>query len=343
MKSKLRFGILGSGFIALTHAEALHRAESAEVAAIAGGRKAGELAEQYGARFEPSVDSLIKAVDIDAVAVCTPHALHAPQAIHCLEQGKHVLVEKPMACSESECLSMIESAERTGKKLMVAHFQRYRAPNAAAKRAIAAGRIGRIRLAQQSLLEPPNEKPWQLQPESRGFFLGYGVHGIDLLRWWLDSEISLVFAACHRFRGNPTEDATQIICWFENGASASLLATDCLPPGQQDKPPGAVGFSTLIIGEKGTITVDSYGQTILEAGGTRETIGRLPSWTSLTSTERIEAYLEQDEAFIHCIREDTAVPISGEEGMRNVLVALAGYQSAEKGEPVRLQYTQKSN
>jgi UDP-N-acetylglucosamine 3-dehydrogenase len=260
-----------------------------------------------------------------------------------VEQSKHVLVEKPMACSESECVSMIESAERNGGKLMVAHFQRYRTPNAAAKRVIAEGRIGLIRLAQQSLLEPPNEKPWQLQPESRGFFLGYGVHGIDLLRWWFQSEVSLVFAACHRFRGNPTEDATQIILSFENGASASLLATDCLPPGQQDKPPGAVGFSTLIIGDKGTITVDSYGPTILEAGEGREVLATLPSWTSLTSTERIEAYLEQDEAFIRCIREDRAEPISGEEGMRNVLVALAGYQSCEEGKPVSLHYGKKSD
>lgn len=342
MQEKLRFGILGSGFIALTHAEALHRAEGAEVAAIAGGRKAGELADQYGARLETSVESLIESADIDAVAVCTPHALHAPQALQCLEQGKHVLVEKPMACSESECISMIEGAERTGAKLMVAHFQRYRAPNAAAKHAIASGRIGRIRLAQSSLLEPPNEKPWQLEPESLGFFLGYGVHAIDLLRWWFASEISLVFASCHHFRGNPTEDATQVLLSFENGASASLLATDCLPPGQQDKPPGAVGFSTLIIGDKGTLTVDSYGQTVLEAGRGTETLASLPAWTSLTSSERIQAYLEQDEAFIRCIREDTAVPISGQEGMRNVQAALAGYRSAEKGEPVKLQYSTKT-
>ena len=338
MRKTLRFGILGSGFIALTHAEAIHRAAGAELAAIAGGRKAGELAGQYGARLEPSVQALIDAGDIDAVVICTPHALHASQTIHCLEQGKHVLVEKPMACSEPECRSMISTAEEAGRKLMVAHFQRYRAPNAAAKRAIAAGRIGRVRLAQQSLLEPPNDKPWQLQPDSRGFFLGYGVHGIDLLRWWFDDEISLVFAACHHFRGNPTEDATQIICCFGNGSSASLLATDCLPPGQQDKPPGAVGFSTLIIGDSGTITVDSYGQTNLEARGKKETIAELPSWSSLTSTERIEAYLEQDEAFIRAVREDIPVPISGEEGMRNVRVALAAYESAEKGAPVSLEY-----
>ena len=88
MDKTLRFGILGSGFIALTHAEALHRAAGAEVAAIAGGRKAGELADQYGARRESSVESLIEAADVDAVAICTPHALHASQAIACLEQGK---------------------------------------------------------------------------------------------------------------------------------------------------------------------------------------------------------------------------------------------------------------
>ena len=336
MAAKVRFGIVGSGFVARTHAEALRTIDDAEAVMISGGRNAGETAREYDLRHERDVERLLTASEVDAVVICSPHAYHAEQAITALNAGKHVLVEKPMACSEDECLRMIAAAKTARRALMVAHFQRFRAPNAAVRAAIAAGRIGRVRTVQQRLLEAPNEKPWQLDPASKGFFLGYGVHGIDLLRWWLDSEVATIYAKCSRFRDNPTEDGTQAVLHFTSGATGSILATDSLPVAKRNAAPGAAGLVSLIIGDAGVITVDSYDEALLETRDGREVIGKLPTWDSLTSPERIQAYREQDESFIRTIVDGTPVAISGNEGMKNVVVALGAYASSERGEAITI-------
>jgi predicted dehydrogenase len=336
VKPRLRFGIIGSGFVALTHAEALKHVPQAQLVAVAGGRNAAELAAQYGARMESDVEHLLRAEDVEAVVVCSPHFVHAEQAVASLRAGKHVLVEKPMAVTVEECTAMIAAAEAAGRKLMVAHFQRFREPNAAAGRALREGRVGQVLLAQQRLLELPNNKSWQLDGRSRGFFLGYGVHGIDLLRFWIGGEITEVSGFIHHLRGNATEDGAQGLFRFAGGASAALLATDSLPEGKSRKSPGAAGLWSLLIGEKGILEIDSYGETVLEAGGDRQVLGRLPSWSSLTSPERIRAYQEQDQGFVDSILRDTPPPIPGAEGMRNVAAALALYESARTGTVVRL-------
>lgn len=341
MDSRIGFGIIGSGFVALTHAEALKHIPQAELVAIAGGRNAADLAAQYGARAEGDVERLIRSEDIEAVVICSPHFVHAEQTVACLRAGKHVLVEKPMAVTMAECTAMIAAAEAADRKLMVAHFQRFREPNAAAERALREGRIGQVLLAQQRLLELPNNKPWQLDARSGGFFLGYGVHGIDLLRFWIGSEITEVAGFIHHFRGNATEDGAQALLRFagrgaSRGASAGFLATDSLPEGKSRRSPGAAGLWSLLIGEKGILEIDSYGETVLEAGGNRQVLGRLPSWSSLTSPERIRAYQEQDQGFVDSILRDTPPPIPGAEGMRNVAAALALYESAKTGAVVRL-------
>src|SRR5690606_17402642 len=63
--------------------------------------------------------------DVDAVIVVLPHHLHHPVTIECLNAGKHVLVEKPLANSEQECQEMIEAAERNQRVLMVAYCMRF--------------------------------------------------------------------------------------------------------------------------------------------------------------------------------------------------------------------------
>ena len=80
---------------------------------------------------------------IDAVIVGTPNSLHAPQAIACLEAGKHVLVEKPMARTLAEAEAMIAAADRSGAHLMVAHCWRFHPDVRALRRAGGRRRAGR--------------------------------------------------------------------------------------------------------------------------------------------------------------------------------------------------------
>ncbi|MEO7652741.1 MAG: Gfo/Idh/MocA family oxidoreductase, partial [Bryobacteraceae bacterium] len=125
----VRIGIIGSGFMGLTHAAAVTNLESTQLVAIAGGRRAPGLAAQYGVACDESPEALIERSDIDAIVITTPHHLHARDTIHAFATGKHVLVEKPMATSLADCNSMIEAGEKAGRVLSVGFQQRFRKNN----------------------------------------------------------------------------------------------------------------------------------------------------------------------------------------------------------------------
>lgn len=326
--SKVRIGIIGSGFISMTHAEALRYDERAELVAIACGSRARYLARDYGVRALASAEELINHPEIDAVIIGTPHHLHADAAIAAARRGKHVLVEKPMATSVGDCLAMIEAARATDVRLMVAHFQRYRRTNVAVKRALDEGLVGRVHLINEVLIENPDESGWKMQAESKGFLLGYGVHAIDQLRWWLGSKVASIAAHCGRYRGHAAEDGSLVLLDFENGASAVFECANALPFKSALGSPGAAKFHAYLIGERAVLDVNVYGQVKLQTSEGERVLDELPSWTDAKSPARIEAYAAQDSEFISSIIEHREPAITGEEGLANVRVCLAAYKAA---------------
>src|SRR3954464_8189124 len=114
MTSPIRAGILGTGWAAGRHAEALRRLPGVELAAVAGRDPAGAaaFAERCGvASARPSAAALFEDPSIDAVHVCTVNAVHAEQARNALAAGKHVLCEKPLGVSAAEPGELVALAE----------------------------------------------------------------------------------------------------------------------------------------------------------------------------------------------------------------------------------------
>src|SRR5262245_50607700 len=99
---KLRYGILGSGFMGRTHAEAIRHIDNAELIAIAGGSRAPGLAADYHAQLCTSDAELIGRDDIDAVIITTPQYVHAEQALAAAARGKHLFIEKPMTTTVAD-------------------------------------------------------------------------------------------------------------------------------------------------------------------------------------------------------------------------------------------------
>lgn len=126
--------------------------------------------------------------------VATGDALHVEPALHALEAGYHVLLEKPMALDEAGCLALVEAAERTGRILQICHVLRY-APLFARLHALAAsGALGRIVTIQHS----ENVSHWHYAHSyCRGIFrqrsvapmlLAKSCHDLDLLYWLAGAE-----------------------------------------------------------------------------------------------------------------------------------------------------------
>lgn len=142
---KIKFGILGCGFISKRHAE--HITNHPDGQLIAGydvdPAKAKALASSFNCSASDSLEEFLK-TDMDIVNVCSPNGMHFQNAMDCLQAGKHVLVEKPMALTKDDCEQMINVALRNNRQLFVVKQNRYNPPIVAIKKMLEEGKLGKI-------------------------------------------------------------------------------------------------------------------------------------------------------------------------------------------------------
>jgi predicted dehydrogenase len=110
-----RVGVVGTGFMGRTWSEvAARHAADTQLVAVAGGRRGPALAADYGVDLESTVEGLLERDDIDVVVLASPPAVHRDQVAVAAANGKHLLVEKPMAQDVAECRAMVEAARGAG-------------------------------------------------------------------------------------------------------------------------------------------------------------------------------------------------------------------------------------
>jgi len=147
---KLRVGIIGIGWYAVVgHVPALRATGRAEVVAIS--RRNPELLERTKQELDiPEAYTgwrqMLERAELDAVVVSTPHPLHAEHTVGALEQGLHVLVEKPMALRYMDARRMVQASEEAARVLMVGYDGRGMGSWRAVKRVLESGASGRCDL-----------------------------------------------------------------------------------------------------------------------------------------------------------------------------------------------------
>lgn len=149
MNDTIRWGILGTGRIADKFATALKSTPGASIMAV-GSRTAASaaaFAEKFGIpRPHPTYEALAEDPHVDVIYISTPHSLHAQNTLLCLDTGKHVLCEKPMAINTREVSAMVEAARRKRLFLMEAMWTRFLPAWVRVREWLAAGAIGRPRM-----------------------------------------------------------------------------------------------------------------------------------------------------------------------------------------------------
>lgn len=235
-------GILGLGAIGATHARALAAlAESGvkvQVLAYSGG--SGEVAAAAGWPQARALDpeTLITDPQLDVIAVCTPSALHARQAMAALRAGKHVVVEKPMAVTTAEALELRDQATAAGLIVSPLAQRRFEPLNVALKQAMDSGRLGRVVLGETFVHWHRSdayyaEARWRTEPGGGGgSLMNQGLHNVDLLCWLLGdvSEVTGMTAVLgHQIA---VEDTTVACLRFSSGALGVIATTTATPPGE---------------------------------------------------------------------------------------------------------------
>jgi UDP-N-acetyl-2-amino-2-deoxyglucuronate dehydrogenase len=239
----LSFGILGPGMVAELHAAALARIPGVRLAAVAGSTpgsaRAVRLAAAHGARAATGLDALLADETLDALIVCTPHPLHAGQAIAAARAGLHVIVEKPMALTPAECSAMIEAADAAGVVLSVIGQRRWYPAAQRVKAAIDDGRIGAPALATVEVLGWRGPEYYAMDPwrgtrdgEGGGVLVNQAVHQLDLACWFLGPVAEVDgWTANVNHPGIDVEDTAVAIVRFAGGALATIVASNSQRPG----------------------------------------------------------------------------------------------------------------
>ncbi|MFE0648306.1 Gfo/Idh/MocA family oxidoreductase [Streptomyces sp. NPDC059534] len=141
----LRIALVGGGAFGAKHAAALKRIDGVEVTAVVSSslESARKFAAEQGVgRAVASLDEVLAMDDVDAVVLATPTPMHAAQTLACLEAGKHVQVEIPLAASLEDAEACLAAQERTGLVAMVGHTRRFNPSHQWVRQRIAAGEFG---------------------------------------------------------------------------------------------------------------------------------------------------------------------------------------------------------
>lgn len=233
MSTGYKFAIVGCGRIAQRHAE--HIITAGQLAAVCDTdlAKAKALGEKYNVPFFESLKEMLDArPDIDVVSVCTPNGLHAEHSIQSLKAGKHVLCEKPMAISVTDCSAMIHAAERANRRLFIVKQNRFNPPVVAVKTLIDQGELGKIYSFQLNCFWNRNpdyyKNSWKgTRDLDGGTLYTQFSHFIDLLYWFL-GDVDYLKALTGNFdhRGMiEFEDTGVVVIKFLSGVIGTINYT----------------------------------------------------------------------------------------------------------------------
>ena len=183
--------------------------------------------QDFSGRAYSSVDDLCADPDVEAIYIASPHQFHCEHALQAARNGKHVLVEKPMAVAISDALRMTAEFRDAGLHLIVGPCHSFDAPVLEARRIIDSGEIGRVRMLHAfnctDFMYRPRRPEELRTTEGGGVIFSQGVHQVDIARLLCGEKAAQVNALTGAWDAErPTEGAYTATIRFEGGAFASL-------------------------------------------------------------------------------------------------------------------------
>lgn len=350
----MKYALIGCGRIAVNHIKAAlnNKLQIVAVCDIIADKMEALLAK-YDLQNDKSIQRytdykqmLAENPDIELISIATESGVHAEIALYCIEHGKNVIIEKPMAMSISDADKIIAAAQKYNVKVSACHQNRFNVAVQKMRHALEAGRFGKI--SHGSIHVRWNrDKNYYDQALWRGTWAQDGgalmnqcIHGIDLLRWMMGSEIDEVYGKTkqqfHHYL--EAEDLGMAVVTFKNGTVATIEGTTNVYPKNLEE-------TLYLFGEKGTVKI----------GGT--STNNIDVWDFADETEDDTANKGLKEAtsnvygnghtslfadMIDAVQNNRQPYVDAQAGKNALELVLAIYKSAAEGKPVKLPLTECS-
>lgn len=338
-KNKIRYAVVGLGWFAQEAAlPAFANTENSELVALVSDdqTKLEELSKKYDIQHTYSYDEYEDCLtngEIDAVYIALPNHLHCDYTIRAANQSIHVLCEKPMAVTEQECEQMIKAAKDNGVKLMIAYRLHLEPANLAAVEIVRSQQIGEARIFNsvfsQQVVDEGNIRLRNVT--GGGTIYDIGIYCINAARYLFQDEPTEVFAVAAskgEQRFSEVEEMASVILRFPNERLATFTCSF-----------GAAKVSTYqLVGTKGDLRVESA----------YTWHGELKHYLTIDGETQERTFASHDQLaaeftyFSDCILQNKDPEPSGTEGLNDVRIIQALYQSIETGQPVQVQTLERS-
>ncbi len=278
--------------------------------------------------------------ELELVSIATESGLHAEIALHCIEMGIHVIIEKPMAMSLADADQIIALSEKKGVKVSACHQNRFNIAVQEMRKALEQGRFGRLSHGSIHVRWNRNKEyyaqaPWRgTWAQDGGALMNQCIHGIDLLRWTFGDEVESVYGVTRQQFHDylEAEDIGMAVVKFKNGAVATIEGTTNVYPQNLEE-------TLYVFGEKGTVKLGGKSTNNID-------VWDFADETSLdTKNKKLEeqtsnvygnghARLFAD--VIEAIQTDRKPYVDAYAGRRALEMVLAIYKSQKMGQAVRL-------
>lgn len=352
MADKIKWGVIGCGGIAArrTIPEFKQMVSNAEIVSVMdiSGARAKEVAEQFDIAHHCDNEAELLARDLDAVYIATPQNVHSRQAIQAAKAGKHILCEKPIAITVDEVDRMEAACKENNVKFMLAWCMRQNVYNKKAKEIVQSGSLGKIVMgrAQLTCWYPPIPGAWRqdIKISHGGALLDMGTHGLDLLEWIMESEITEVTGFQDKLvHDYPTavEDTSTIVVRFDNGAHGIIDNYFNVPDAAARNSLELFGTKGSVIAN-GTIGQDPTGEmfSVLqpeETGYSANQVRNVDVNREQYNFEGIGLYGQMITILSDCIKNDTEPPATFANGRHSVKVVDAIYKAIREKTVVKVE------
>lgn len=328
MKNDLRVALIGSGLIARSsHLPAWQACKGGEVTWVVD--RDPELAESVARQWSIphwATDMSEALPNVDAVDICLPPRLHEPAVLQALEQGVHVLVEKPLAVGLAASENILQAERRADRTVMVAENWPFSSVAREAKKLLEEGKFGEPFLLQANHHSAlfcedihPEQPDWLRDPEGSGggYLLNAGIHSVALARHLL-GEISAVSVIAQGSAGQMRFDLDMVAAVeFVSGQTGSFTFTG------RSRHFGPRRLSMEIFTSEGTMTFDVL-KGSLELSDPGKVVSMEPSPKSM-------GFVEEVQHFVDCVANKETPLTSCEDQLRTLTCVEAMYASAAAG------------
>lgn len=343
------FAIIGTGGIAKTHATAIRKLEGAELRACYNRdtARAEAFAREWGIRSYSDVTELLSDPEIENIVITTASGAHLDYALAGVEQGKNVIIEKPLEVTVARCQKIIEAAEKKGVKTCVIFQNRFSDAAVSMKRAVEKGRFGRNVYISAYLKcfrsqAYYDSAPWRgtMELDGGGALMNQGIHSVDLLEY-VGGPVREVMAFTDTLthEGIEVEDTVAAALRYESGALGVIEASTSVFPGFSRKLEinGSEGSAVL---EDDTITLWKFLKEDKEMDDyVKEHCMKSECAFNSASSPEVDyvLHLKQYQSYIAALEDGTRISPDAREGLCSVRIVEAVYDSARFGRLVKLE------